>query len=238
MRTILGQLSGSKISSQQDLSPRVMLMTGQSPKCSPASCKATLSATSLQALEGGAMHCSSQESQRQLDFGQGAAHASHSAQQGKNLGKKTSGTFGLSFSTSFASANLSASLANRLQVQLSTAGSTEYRQTWNRRITPAARQYWAHTASAHHTCDRGSTGWPTPTVDDAHNVTRKSGAFQSLTRTARLAIGTSMTLYPAKMESTGELSPAHSRWLMGFPAEWCAWVPMEMPSSRRLRRNL
>jgi len=27
-----------------------------------------------------------------------------------------------------------------------------------------------------------SGSWPTPTVDDAHNVTRKSGAFQSLTR--------------------------------------------------------
>lgn len=30
-------------------------------------------------------------------------------------------------------------------------------------------------------------GWPTPTVDDANNVTRESGAFQSLARSAQLA---------------------------------------------------
>ena len=42
--------------------------------------------------------------------------------------------------------------------------------------------------------------WPTPTVDDAHNATRESGAFQSLTRSAG-----------------GQLNPTWVEWLMGYP---------------------
>ena len=34
---------------------------------------------------------------------------------------------------------------------------------------------------------RGKVSWPTPTEDDANNATRKSGAYQSLTRTAAWA---------------------------------------------------
>jgi len=77
-------------------------------------------------------------------------------------------------------------------------------------------------------------GWPTCTVQDAHRGVKDSrpqdtgrplGQIVALTRTdqpARLtATGVLLTGSDAGMESGGQLNPAHSRWLMGYPPEWC-----------------
>lgn len=85
--------------------------------------------------------------------------------------------------------------------------------------------------------------WPTPTVDDSKNATRKSGAFQSLTRLVhmwptpnasdnrdrgnmsnpsvqrRIEIGKQIGLSTAVKETSsgGTLNPTWVEWLMGFP---------------------
>jgi hypothetical protein len=57
------------------------------------------------------------------------------------------------------------------------------------------------------------TKWPTPTGDDANNVTRASGDFQSLSR----ASGSS---------PTGQLSATWVCWLMGLPLGWDSLDPL------------
>jgi hypothetical protein len=119
-------------------------------------------------------------------------------------------------------------------------------------------------------------GWPTPVEDDANNASRKSGQFNSLTRTSQLTYWSTPTVQDAKNNAgpsqfqrnthplnvqaalvhgtptpsssagthgrtappkRGVLSPAHSRWLMGFPAVWDSCGATAMQSCRNSRRS-
>jgi hypothetical protein len=97
-------------------------------------------------------------------------------------------------------------------------------------------------------------GWPTARATDGDkNVRTLEGAVSEIDRKgspqdmaqaaaiagpARLtASGEILTGYTAGMESGGQLNPAHSRWLMGFPAEWDFCGAMAMQSSRKLRKR-
>lgn len=90
------------------------------------------------------------------------------------------------------------------------------------------------------------SNWPTMTANDfkgsGPTVIRKDGKNRTFDRvdyaTERGIAGPlilndrgeDVTGSYALTETCGQLNPEHSRWLMGFPTEWCACAAMEMPS--------
>ena len=98
--------------------------------------------------------------------GQDLARASRTRRRGSVKATPTPETSGQTSTGLSASAALCERLASKCHQLLVTVGSMEYRQTWKRKVTPAGRWYWEHTARAGLTSDSGSIGWPSPTSSD------------------------------------------------------------------------
>lgn len=101
---------------------------------------------------------------------------------------------------------------------------------------------------------RHLAAWPTPSVADDNNSRAKDPQAYAEKRFNRpnancnlathaqylvnqpiriTASGQILTGSDAGMENSGQLNPAHSRWLMGYPPEWDDCAVMAMPSSRK-----
>jgi hypothetical protein len=108
--------------------------------------------------------------------------------RGSKKATRTTGTSGLKCFGSSASAALTQCLGSRLQTRLATVGSMEYRQTWNQKVTPSGRLYWAHTASAARISGSDCSGWPTPKANEkAQSPEAHAKGFYSLMEMAEMA---------------------------------------------------
>jgi len=94
------------------------------------------------------------------------------------------------------------------------------------------------------------SGWPSPTAQDHSRGVKlprpQDTGIPLSQRVAQISMdeparikpdGTTLTGSTAGMESGGQLNPAHSRWLMGYPPEWDDCAPTATPSFRKSRQK-
>ena len=112
--------------------------------------------------------------------------------------------------------------------------------------TPAARGYrsesatdefnekrWNHPRGKPLSAEVTLASWGTPRVTNNGNHGSPKRANDGRARLEDQVHGAISTGSPAQTEKRGQLNPAFSRWLMGYPAAWDACAPTAMRSSRK-----
>lgn len=123
--------------------------------------------------------------------------------------------------------------------------------------TPAARDYrsesatdefnerrWTHARGKPLSAVALLSGWATPNCPRKNDNDNTAGKWypskkqKDLDYQALLAAsGDTSNGSLVRTASSGQLNPAHSRWLMGYMAAWDACAPTATPSSRKPRRS-
>lgn len=79
--------------------------------------------------------------------------------------------------------------------------------------------------------------WVSPTAQDHSRGGKPPRPQDTGVPLSQQVSGMPATGSPAATASGGQLNPAHSRWLMGYPTAWDDCAPMVTPSSRKSRRK-
>ena len=82
-----------------------------------------------------------------------------------------------------------------------------------------------------------AAGWHTPVVRDLRNSGGDGTNPRDLPRQAALTHGTTLSGSPAPTGKRGQLNPAFSLWLMGYPTAWARCAERVIPSSRKRQQK-
>ena len=179
------------------------------------SSKDSPSATSSPESEGGVMQLDWLGGTMTAPFGQEAAPASPSAQQGSSAEQATSDTSGQPSTSLSASQTLQLSLESRLQAALAETGSPEYALTWKRWDMQSGQPICALRASARRTSGSDYGGWPTARqTDGSKSVRTDQGAMNELKRKGGpqdLDCAAHLTGWPTPTASERNASPETMR---------------------------
>ena len=140
----------------------------------------TLNVISSPALADGLMPCEKPDGPTINPFGPEVALANLSAQQAKEKGLLTSGTYGRHGSISSHSASLMSSLASRLKQRLTTAGSTLFNLTWKEKVTPSGRLVYRLAASGRRISGSGCGSWPSPRASNTTGAGTRGDGGENL----------------------------------------------------------
>lgn len=198
----------------------------------------TPSATSSPASASGRSPFAVQDGQMIDLFGRVPVRANLSPRQARELGLMTSGTYGQTSIGSFRSAGLQSSLESKLRKRLTGSALCEviwlpWTTQWAACLSRPRARVRSHLAT-------GFSLWRTPMASDGKKADcLLPGVFKRMQqgRQISLAMQARLALSSASMESSGRLSPEHSRWLMNIPAEWSNCAPTETASTLKRRRS-
>jgi hypothetical protein len=130
--------------------------------CEAQTSRVTSAATSSPGSPGGITPSPSQDILQLSLFGLAPVPVNHSVPQEKAAGSQIPVISGQRGFGSSESADLQRSLESRLRARMGSLGSTMFRLTWKRRVTPSGRRIFALRASALRTSGRGFSSWQTP----------------------------------------------------------------------------
>ena len=211
-------------------------MNATSKHSTPLISRDTPSATSSPELVAGASPSDSRDGQMTDLFGRVVVPVSPSLPPERRKAAVTIDISGRIGRGSSASAALQRSLVNRLRQQWPTGGSMLFSMRWKPVVTVAGRSVSRLQVSALRTGDNGYGSWATPTTRDHKDGDATS--CQNVPINCLLGRQVHLSGSPAETASSGQLNPAFSLWLQGYPTAWGRCAVRVMPSSRKSRQRL
>ncbi len=195
----------------------------------------TPNATSSPASASGRLHFAAPAGPMIDLFGRVPVRANLSPRQARELGLMTSGTYGQTSIGSSKSAALQSCLESRLRARTQSLGSTLYKLTWKPWRTPSGLSRFRLRASVLRTSETGSTGWPTPTANDAEKrgtVSYRVNAPNGLNAVATLA----GWITPTARDHKGDRDEPRAKGnALPYLAELAAWPTPNAGTPQSLR---
>ena len=208
--------------------PPAKLMSETFEMCEQMTFEGLASAISSPGSEDGRSPSGSQDVPTSAPYGLGVAHANRSAELAAGEEPPTNATCGPPGTASLRSAALQRCLESGLQEALGSNGSAMFALTWKGQAMPLGQPIFRLAASVRSINESGCglAPWATPLASDGDGGVRRNDGKRGAALREQLK---GWSGGPAQTESSGQLNPDLSRWLMRYPEIWSACAGTETP---------